>query len=108
MHFSLCHPEESKDIIDWMNTYYVYILSTKNNKLLYIGVTNNLQRRLLEHKDKIVPGYTAKYNINKLVYIEEFHDINEAIAAEKKLKGWTRAKKDGLITALNPAWKELI
>lgn len=90
-----------------MKSYFVYILTTKNNKLLYVGVTNNLERRVLEHKHKLTPGYTEKYNVNKLVYYQEFTDINDAIAAEKKIKGWLRVKKDNLITEFNPNWKDL-
>lgn len=90
-----------------MNNYYVYILSTKNNKLLYIGVTNNLVRRVSEHKLKLIPGYTEKYNINKLVFYEEFRNINDAIAVEKKLKGWLRSKKDKLVSSFNRDWKNL-
>lgn len=87
--------------------YYVYILTTKNNKMLYIGVTNDLQRRLYEHKNKMLDGFSKKYNINKLVYYEEFHDINEAIAREKQLKGWKRFKKNVLVETDNPSWAEL-
>ena len=87
--------------------YYTYILTTKNNKMLYVGVTGDLQRRLYEHKNKLLDGFTKKYNINKLVYFEEFQDIEKAIAREKQLKGWKRAKKDNLITADNPKWDEL-
>ncbi|MCX6822716.1 MAG: GIY-YIG nuclease family protein [candidate division SR1 bacterium] len=90
-----------------MNTYFVYILSTKFNKLLYIGVTNNLQRRLYEHKNKLVDGFTKKYNIDKLVYYEECGDIKDAIAREKQLKGRTRAKKDNVIHENNPKMDDL-
>lgn len=75
--------------------------------MLYVGVTNNLQRRVVEHKQKLIPGYTEKYNINKLVYYQEFSDINDAIAAEKKIKGWLRIKKNQLVRSFNPGWKEL-
>lgn len=90
-----------------MRSYFVYILTTKNNKMLYVGITNNLRRRVEEHKSKLIPGYTEKYNLGKLVYYQEFSDINDAIAAEKKLKGWLRTKKDNLITSFNPNWKDL-
>ncbi|MCX6824016.1 MAG: GIY-YIG nuclease family protein [candidate division SR1 bacterium] len=90
-----------------MNTYYVYILTTKLNKLLYIGVTNNLSRRLYEHKNKLVDGFTKKYNINKLVYYEECSDIKDAIVREKQLKGWTRIKKNMLILENNSLIKDL-
>jgi putative endonuclease len=75
--------------------------------MLYVGVTNNLERRINEHKSKQIPGYTQKYNLNKLVYIQEFSRIEDAIAAEKRIKGWTRAKKDNHINEFNPNWDEL-
>ena len=85
-----------------MNTYYVYILTTKLNKLLYIWVTNDLARRLYEHKNKLLDWFTKKYNINKLVYYEECTCIKDAIAREKQLKWWTRIRKDMLILENNP------
>ena len=90
-----------------MNTYYVYILCNWNNKVLYIGVTNNLERRVYEHKNKLIEGFTSKYNINKLVYFEDASDIKAAIAREKQLKGWNREKKNNLIETMNPEWKDL-
>ncbi len=75
--------------------------------MLYIGVTNDLQRRLYEHKNGMLDGFTKKYNIHKLVHYEEFQNVEDAIAREKQLKGWTRLKKDNLITANNPDWREL-
>ena len=75
--------------------------------MLYVGVTNDLQRRVAEHKQKLIPGYTEKYNLNKLVYYEEFSEINDAITAEKKIKGSLRIKKDHLITSFNPNWDDL-
>lgn len=98
---------ETKDIIKLVKSYFVYILTTKNNRMLYIGVTNSLQRRVEEHKQKLIPGYTEKYNLNKLVYYQEFSEIVDAIAAEKKIKGWLRIKKDQLISSFNPEWKDL-
>ena len=88
--------------------YYIYILTNKNNKVLYTGVTNNLKRRLNEHKNKLVEGFTKKYNVNKLVYFEETKDVNEAIAREKEIKGWRRSKKVALIESVNPAWNAII
>lgn len=90
-----------------MRSYYVYILSNWNNKVFYIGVTNNLERRVFEHKNKLVEGFTKKYNLTKLVYFENFSDIDDAIAAEKKLKGWLRIKKVRLIESKNPTWSDL-
>ncbi|GAB4129809.1 MAG: GIY-YIG nuclease family protein [Ignavibacteriales bacterium] len=89
-----------------MNQYYIYIMTNKS-RTLYTGVTNNLQRRVYEHKEKLIPGFTAKYNINKLIYYEIFTDINSAIAREKQIKGWLRKKKIDLIESINPEWKDL-
>ena len=90
-----------------MKKYYVYILTNKYNKVLYIGVTNNLQRRIDEHKNKFIKGFTSKYNLTKLVYFQEFTDIQDALAGEKKIKGWLRIKKIKLIESINPEWKDL-
>ena len=87
--------------------YYVYILTNWSNKVLYIGITNNLVRRCYEHKHKIIKGFTEKYNVNKLVYFDTTNDINEAIKREKQLKGWTRSKKINLIESINPMWNDL-
>jgi putative endonuclease len=87
--------------------YYVYILATQNNAVLYTGVTNNLERRLGEHKSKLIPGFTKKYNVTKLVYFDFTNDVNAAIAQEKRIKGWSRAKKNALIEERNPNWEEL-
>ena len=87
--------------------YYVYMLTNWNNKVLYIGVTNNLYRRIYEHKSKIVDGFTKRYNVNKLVYYVAMGDVRSAIEHEKRLKGWTRAKKDALINSTNPNWDDL-
>ena len=86
--------------------YYVYIL-TNASRTLYVGVTNNLERRVWEHKSKMVEGFTSKYNINWLVWFAEANDVREAIAMEKKIKVWTRAKKVELIEAMNPEWRDL-
>lgn len=85
---------------------YVYI-ATNASKTLYIGVTNDLQRRMYEHKHKIVPGFTAKYNIGQLVYYEETNNPLVAIEREKVLKGWLRSKKIILIESINPNWNDL-
>ena len=86
--------------------YYVYIM-TNNSKTLYTGVTNNLSRRVFEHKNKLIKGFTKKYNIDKLVWYSETNDIHEAICFEKKVKGWLRRKKIALINEMNPEWKDL-
>ena len=83
------------------NQYYVYVMSNKNDTTLYTGVTDNLERRVLEHKTGIIPGFTKKYNCNKLVYYEIFSDVNQAIDREKQIKGWKREKKDELIDKEN-------
>lgn len=89
-------------------TYYTYILTNNSNNVLYIGVTNNLVRRLYEHKQKINPeGFTARYNLNKLIHFECFSNIKDAIAREKQLKNWHRPWKEELIKKHNPSWKDL-
>jgi putative endonuclease len=80
---------------------------TNNSKTLYTGITNNLARRVYEHKHKLVEGFTKKYNITKLVYYEEINSIRDAIAREKQIKGWLRVKKIALIESANPEWKDL-
>ena len=90
-----------------MNSYYVYILSNYTNSTLYIGVTDNLTRRLYEHKNKLNEGFTSKYNVNKLVYFEEVSDIKAAIQREKNLKKWKREWKEELIKKLNPDFNDL-
>lgn len=87
--------------------YYVYILANWNNKVIYTGVTNNLERRLYEHKHKLVDGFTKKYNVNKLVYFDFCRSIEAAIQREKQIKGWTRGKKNALIEQSNPEWHDL-
>ena len=87
--------------------YYVYMLTNKNNTVLYTGFTNNLKRRLYEHRNNLADGFTKKYNVHKLVYYEVTNDVNSAIAREKQIKGWTRAKKNALIESENPQWCDL-
>lgn len=87
--------------------YAVYILATRKDGPLYIGITNDLERRIAEHKSHAVKGHTAKYNIDRLVHVETFSDPLEAIAREKLLKKWRRAWKVALIEKENPAWSEL-
>ena len=90
-----------------MKQYYVYILSNTFNSVLYVGVTNDLRRRLYEHKNLLVEGFTKKYHVHKLVYFEQTTDINSAIEREKQLKGWKRGKKERLIKSINPSMEEL-
>lgn len=87
--------------------YYVYLLSSKKNGTLYIGVTNDLERRMFEHKNKLVSGFTAKYNVNKLMYFEDFQYVNDALKREKQLKNWNRQWKIDLIEKENKEWKDL-
>ena len=86
--------------------YHVYIMSN-TSKMLYTGVTGDLDMRILRHKAKLTDGFTKRYNIHRLVYFEAFGDIREAIAREKQIKGWLRRKKVSLIESLNPEWKDL-
>ena len=89
-----------------MSDYYVYIL-TNDTRTLYVGVTNNLYRRMFEHKRHLVPGFTAKYNVIQLVHFESTSDVKAAISREKQIKGWVRRKKIDLIEATNPKWRDL-
>ncbi|MBQ3356723.1 MAG: GIY-YIG nuclease family protein [Oscillospiraceae bacterium] len=87
--------------------YYVYFLTNWNNRVLYVGVTNNLERRLYEHKHELVDGFTKRYHVHKLVYFETTSDVRSAIAREKQFKRWTRAQKNKLISESNPDWIDL-
>ena len=89
------------------NTYFTYIMSSSNNSTLYIGVTNDLERRVAEHKSGSGSVFTAKYHCHKLVYFESFSDIEQAIAREKQLKGWKRERKDALIDSVNKERRDL-
>ncbi|MBL1203290.1 MAG: GIY-YIG nuclease family protein [Nostoc sp. GBBB01] len=87
--------------------YYLYIMTNKYNTVLYTGVTNDLQRRVYEHKEKIIEGFTKKYNITKLVYYEVFEDAYTAISREKQIKAGSRQKKIDLVNRINQEWKDL-
>jgi len=89
-----------------MSTYYTYIMASAS-RVLYVGVTNDLQRRVWEHKAKLIPGFTHKHNVTRLVHFEEYSDIRDAIAREKQIKGWRRRKKIALIEQQNGTWKDL-
>ena len=91
-----------------MNQYYTYILANNSDTTLYIGVTNDLERRVAEHRSGKIPGFTRKYNCHKLVYFESFSVVEQAIAREKQLKKWSRAKKDALIDTQNKERKDLM
>ncbi len=89
------------------HNYFVYIVTNKNKTVLYIGVTNDLQRRIYEHQNSLVPGFTQKYNCHYLVYYKHFQNIDDAISKEKELKKWRREKKVKLINEFNAEWKFL-
>ena len=88
-----------------MKTYHAYIMASAS-RVLYIGVTGDLLRRVMEHKQMRIPGFTARYRVTELVYFEAFGDVRMAIAREKELKGWLRAKKIALIESFNPHWRD--
>jgi putative endonuclease len=90
-----------------MNHYWVYMITNSRNTVLYTGVTNNLERRMYEHKNKLIRGFSERYKLHKLVYCEETNDINAAIAREKQIKGWLRSRKNALVNENNPAWDDL-
>ncbi|MGG6232050.1 GIY-YIG nuclease family protein [Tenacibaculum sp. SDUM215027] len=87
--------------------YYIYIITNKKEGVLYIGVINNLERRIFEHKNKLVKGFSSKYNLDKLIYFEEYQFIEEAIKREKNMKKWKRAWKTNLVIKENPNWEDL-
>jgi putative endonuclease len=87
--------------------YYVYLLTNWNDRVMYIGVTSNLERRLYEHKNQLIKGFTEKYKVHKLVYYEETPDVTAALTREKEIKKWRREKKNNLVIAANPEWKDL-
>jgi putative endonuclease len=87
--------------------YYVYLITNWNNRVMYVGFTNNLARRIYEHKNKLVKGFIKKYNGNKLVYFEETQHVTTAIYREKEIKRWRREKKDKLVNSMNPTWRDL-
>ena len=90
-----------------MKHSYVYILTNWNNRVMYVGVTSDLYKRLYEHKAQLADGFTKRYNVHKLVYYEQTEDVNAAIAREKQIKGWLRKRKDQLVESMNPAWEDL-
>ena len=89
-------------------SYYTYMMTNQSNTTLYIGVSNDIERRALEHIEGTGATFTSKYKINKLVYFERYTEITDAIKREKQLKGWKREKKEMLINQLNPEWKNLM
>lgn len=91
-----------------MRAYYVYILTSVNRKVMYVGVTNNLEHRVAEHRSGKGSAFTRKYRVHILVHAEEYHYIEDAIAREKGIKAWRRSKKDALVEATNPSWADLL
>ena len=91
-----------------MHAYYVYILTNASRNVMYVGVTNNLENRVAEHRNGKGSAFTSKYRVNVLVYAEEYKYVEDAIAREKELKGWRRSKKDALVEIANPSWADLL
>jgi len=91
----------------YTKNYYVYLITNWNNRVIYIGVTNDLIRRIYEHKNKLIEGFSRKYNLTKLVYFEETSDVNAAITREKEIKKWRREKKNNLVNQINPSGEDL-
>ncbi len=87
--------------------YYVYFLTNKVNTVLYVGITNNLQRRLYEHQNELADGFTKRYHAHKLIYFETTTDVKAAIEREKQIKSWSRKRKEALIATMNPKWEDL-
>ena len=90
-----------------MRVYFVYIMANKRNGTIYTGMTNDIERRVYQHKHKLVPGFTSRYGLDRLVYYEENSDVRMTIVREKQIKGWTRKKKIDLIESMNPRWDDL-
>jgi putative endonuclease len=107
----MCHSERSeeshKEVVIMQKKFYVYIM-TNNSKTLYVGVTNNIRRRIAEHKEMKVEGFTKRYRITKLIYFEEYADVRYAIDRETQIKTWRRQKKIDLINTMNPRWEEIV
>jgi putative endonuclease len=91
-----------------MRAYYVYILTSVNRKVMYVGVTNNLENRVAEHRSGKGSAFTRRYRVNALVYAEQYQYVEDAIAREKQIKSWNRSKKDALVKSLNPSWADLL
>jgi putative endonuclease len=90
-----------------VKSYFIYVMTNKGRTTLYTGVTNSLMRRVTQHRQSAIPGFSKRYNTNRLVYYEQFNDVLDAIAREKQLKGWSRSKKEALIGTMNPKWTDL-
>jgi len=86
--------------------YFVYLMTNRWRNVLYTGITNSLEKRIWQHKNKAVPGFTKKYNCDRLVYFETYTEVDQAIAREKQIKAWSRAKKNALVATTNPEWND--
>lgn len=93
--------------MSYTHQYWVYMIADQTNSTLYTGVTNDLDRRVVEHKSSEIEGFTKRYNCTRLVYFEEFSDVSQAIAREKQLKNWKREWKNALVETINPKWNDL-
>lgn len=93
--------------MEGVRQYFVYILMNWDHHVMYVGMTNHLERRIWEHRREFLPGFTKKYRVHKLVYYESTTGVRAAIEREKQLKGWTRAKKNALVSEMNPEWRDL-
>ena len=96
-----------RDLTPAVKTYYIYMMTNRSRVVLYIGVTNSLVRRVWQHQNGEIDGFTKRYRLNRLVYYESFNDPRDSISREKELKGWRRSKKDALVETLNPKWADL-
>jgi putative endonuclease len=97
----------ARNLVPEEKFYYVYLLTNWNNSVMYVGVTNDLKRRVYEHQQKLISGFTEKYNVNKLVYYEQTNDVIAALTREKEIKKWRREKKNSLVMCVNPEWNDL-
>ena len=105
--FVILSAQTAKDLTSAVKTYFVYMMTNRSRVVLYTGVTNDLQRRVWEHQNGAVKGFTKTYKIDRLVYYENYDDPRDAIAREKEIKGWLRRKKNALVETLNPKWADL-
>ena len=101
------HSSKARILMPEERSYYVYLLTNWNNRVMYVGVTNDLKRRVYEHQKKLVQGFTQRYNVHKLVYYEQTNDIVSALTREKEIKKWRREKKNNLVVSSNPEWRDL-
>jgi putative endonuclease len=102
-----CHPERSEGSHNFMKAFYVYMMTNRSRVVLYTGITNSLMRRVWQHQNGEIGGFTKSYKVDRLVYYERFNDPRDAIAREKEIKAWRRAKKNALVETMNPKWADL-